>query len=247
MECFAAGLGGSRAPLTHLLAAGVEATPGWADAALERFNCGDVAAVAPLVVDRQQPQKVLSAGLRYTRSGSIRHLAAGRRLDRFKTAERLLCGPVLECSFYRREALASVVSLPNFPSARAAAVELGLAVIAAGYRCVQAPECLTTAYGELFSHRGGWREGVAGERLFRRWAMLPDGKRSRLGHAVVVAMECVQAPLRPSLLGRLAGRCWAALGLGGTGEIALAAEATAQQPGSLSRPSPYAAAQSRAA
>ena len=89
LECFAAGLGGSRAPLIHLLAAGVEATPGWADAALEPFNCGDVAAVAPLVVDRQQPQKVLSAGLRYTRSGSIKHLAAGRRLDRFKTAEAL--------------------------------------------------------------------------------------------------------------------------------------------------------------
>src|SRR5438876_470977 len=62
LECFACGLAASRAPVAHLIAAGFEATPGWADAALARFSERRVAAVAPLVIDRDQPEKLLSAG-----------------------------------------------------------------------------------------------------------------------------------------------------------------------------------------
>ena len=47
LECFAAGLTASHAAIVHFIAAGVEATPSWAEAALARFAERDVAAVAP--------------------------------------------------------------------------------------------------------------------------------------------------------------------------------------------------------
>ena len=63
LDCFVCGLAASDAPVVHVIAPGFEAMPGWADAALARFVEADVAAVAPLVVDRENPDRILSAGL----------------------------------------------------------------------------------------------------------------------------------------------------------------------------------------
>ena len=93
-----------------MIAAGVEATPGWAEPALARFAERDVAAVAHVVVDRDRPQRILSAGLQYTRGGSIRRIVdplrgyPGRRLDRFAADQSECCVPELQSAFYRREA-----------------------------------------------------------------------------------------------------------------------------------------------
>jgi hypothetical protein len=247
LQCLAAGLAACHAPVVHLLAAGMEAAAGWTDAAVDRFADDDVAAVAPLVVDRDRPQTILSAGLRYSRSGGLTRIAAGRSLDQFRANERLLCGPELGSAFYRRDALARIASLPNYGSQQAAAVELALALLHAGYRCVQEPQCLLTANGDLFGQHGGWSEGVAGERLFHRWTALPTGKRSWLGHAVLVAAEGVQAPFRPAFLGCLAGRLWATLGLGRPREVAIGMDAADQHSNFLNLSSQFAAAESRAA
>jgi hypothetical protein len=246
LECFAEGLAASHAAVVHLIAAGVEATPGWAETALARFGERDIAAVAPLVVDRVRPQRILTAGLRYSGAGSIRRMARGRRLDRFATDEGALCGPELQSAFYRREALAKIASLPDYGSPQAAAVELALALRRAGYRCVQEPQCLTTAVSELFDQRG-WREGIAREQLYRRWASAHETKASWLAHAALLACESLQIPLRPRLLGRLGGRAWAALGFGRAQEIVIGACAASQLPNVSSSPRQLAAADNRAA
>ena len=214
MDCFACGLAASSAPVVHVIAAGFEATPGWADAALARFAEPDVAAVAPVVVDRDHPERILSAGLRWTAAGSIGRIAAGKRLDRFAANDRVLCGPELAAAFYRRDVLETVEGLQHYGSELAAATDLALALRKAGYRAVQEPGCVTTATGELLASGGAWREGLASERLFRRWAAVPGWKRSWAAHAGLVALECLQFPLRPSILARLAGRFWATLGFG---------------------------------
>ncbi len=152
VDCFACGLAASSAPVVHVIAAGFEATPGWAEAALARFAEADVAAVAPVVVDRDHPQRILSAGLRWTAAGSIGRIAAGKRLDRFAANDRALCGPELAVAFYRRDVLETVESLQHYGSDLAAATDLALALRKAGYRAVQEPACVTTATSELLGH-----------------------------------------------------------------------------------------------
>ena len=186
----------------------------------------DVAAVAPVVVDRDHPERILSAGLRWTAAGSIGRIAAGKRLDRFAANDRVLCGPELAVAFYRRDVLETVETLQHHGSELAAATDLALAMRKAGYRAVQEPACVTTATGELarlLAAPGG--KGVAGERLFRRWTAVPGWKRSWAAHAVLVAMECLQFPLRPSILARLAGRFWATLGFGAPRAVAIGPQA----------------------
>ena len=195
-----------------MIAAGFEATPGWADLALARFAEPGVAAVAPVIVDRGNPDRILSAGLRWTAAGSIGRIAAGKRLDRFAANDRILCGPELAVAFYRRDVLETTDILRYHGMELAAAIDLALAMRKTGYRAVQEPACVTTATGDLFAAGGAWREGVASERLFRRWAAVPGWKRSWLGHSLMVAMECLQLPLRPSTLGAspaVSGSRWA--------------------------------------
>ncbi len=244
LECFAVGLTASRAPIVHLIAAGCEATPGWADAALKRFGDRDVAAVAPLVADRFETKTILSAGLRYTRGGAIKSIGAGKRVEGFAINERLFTGAELGAAFYRREALAEVESLPDYGCEQAAAVELALALQSAGYSSVSEPECLMLANRKQFALPVAWRTGVAKERL---WSAATEVRRSSLAHAALVAMEAIQIPLRPRLISQLAGRFGAAFGVASAArEVAIGACAAAHLP-TYSRRSPFSAGKSRAA
>ena len=248
LGCFAVGLEASRAPIVHLIAAGYEATPGWADAALARFGDRDVAAVAPLIADRFQPQTILSAGLRFTCGGAITSIAAGQSVNAFTVDEHLLTGAELGAAFYRREAVAEVESLPDYGCEQAAAVELASALRNAGYRSVSEPECLMLANRKQFAPRGGWRTGVASEQLYRRLSAASEIKRSRLAHAALLAAEMIRIPLRPSLASQLAGRFCAALGFAGAPkEVAIGDCAAAHLPTSSRRSLPFTAAKSRAA
>ncbi len=229
VDCFACGLAASNAPIVHLIASGFEATPGWADAAMARFAEADVAAVAPVVVDRDNPDRILSAGLRYTAAGSIRRIAAGKRLARFAANDHIPCGPELPVAFYRRDALEMIETLQHHGSQLATATDLALALREAGYRSVQEPACVTTATDDLLISGGAWREGIATERLFCRWTAVPGWKRSWAAHAALLAMECAQFPLRPSILGRLAGRFWAMLGFGAPRPVAISPQVASSQ------------------
>ena len=249
LDCFVCGLAASTAPVVHTIASGFEVAPGWADAALARFAEPDVAAVAPVVVDRDHPERILSAGLRWTAAGSIGRIAAGKRVDRFAVNDRVFCGPELAAAFYRRNVLERIESLQHDGSELAAAGDLALAIRETGYRSVQEPGCVTTAPGELLGapsgFGGAWREGIAGERLFRRWTAVPGWKRSRAAHAALLAMECLQVPLRPSILARLAGRLWAKLGCGGPRTVALGPQVASGQEEAVIRPAHFGAADAR--
>jgi len=247
VECVACGLAASSAPVVHTIAAGFEATPAWADLAMARFAEPDVAAVAPVVVDRNNPLRVLSAGLHYTAGGSIGRIFAGRRLDRFAANGCTLCCPELVVAFYRRDALEGVETLQGYGSQLAAATDLALAIRKAGYRLVQEPACVTTATDELLAAGSAWQEGVANEWLFRRWTAVPGWKRSWAAHTILVAMECLQIPLTPSILGRLAGRFWATLGFGTRRAVSIGPQAASSQKEAVIRPPHFGAAEGRPA
>ncbi len=248
LECFAVGLSANRAPIVHLIAAGFEATTGWADAALARFCDRDIAAVAPLIADRFQPQTILSAGLRFTHGGAIASIAAGQSADGFTLDEHLLTAAELGAAFYRREALAEVESLPDYGCEQATAVELAFALRSAGYRSVSEPECLMLANRKQFAPHGSWRTGVASERLYRRLSAASDVKPSHLAHAGLLAAETIQIPLRPSLASQLAGRLCAALSfIAVPKEVAIGDCAAAHLPTFSHRSPPFTSAKSRAA
>ena len=67
------------------------------------------------------------------------------------------------------------------------------------------------------------------------------------GERRLLALEGVQVPLRPWLLGRLAGRAWAVAGFGVAKEVAIGEHAVSRRTNSLTCPSQFAAADSRAA
>jgi len=247
VDCIASGLTASSAPIVHTIAAGFEATPGWADAALARFTEPDIAAVAPVVVDRSDPDRILSAGLCYTSAGSIGRIAAGEGRGRFVANDGVLCGPELAVAFYRRDVLQAVANLQHYRADLAAATDLALAIREAGYRLVQEPACVTTATGELLASAGAWHEGIAGERLFLRWRAVPGWSRSATAHALLMAGECMQLPLRPSNLLRLAGRLCARLGLGSPRRVAIDPAVTSAQKEAVIRPPHFSAAEARPA
>ncbi len=234
VECFDWGVTASKAPIVHMIAAGVEATANWTDAAMSHFVEPDVAAVAPLIVDRVDRQRVLSAGLHYTSAGAICRIASrtGRPVaSPFR-------GPDPLASFYRKSVLDSIEAMPHIGSELVAATDCALAVRQAGFHCAFEPESLLTGSRDLLGGSSAWREGIAAERLYRRWAKSSEAHGSWSGHAGLIALELLQCPLHPSMMGRLAGRLWANLGFGG-GDSRHGIEPFSRQRENVSRPSQF--------
>ena len=213
-DCIDLALAASASPIVHVLGSGIEATPGWTDQALAPFADPQVAAVTPLVLDRFDPGRILSAGLDFTAGGAIRRLGAGQLLQRFRPEPGALGAAELLAAFYRRSALETVGPLGELRSDRAAAVDLALMLHRAGYQCVVEPECATLANRETMAVGGQWQEGVEAEALFRRWAHAAGWRRALLAHAGVLTLECLQCPVRPATVCRLAGRFWTSVGFG---------------------------------
>lgn len=177
--CANLGIQASHAPVVHLLAAGLEATAGWAEAALGRFADPRVAAVAPVVRNQLDSDHILAAGIVYHSGGRAEvrtALPADSHADeqhRINFAAAADCTfPIARAAFYRRSALN--IFGGGFPTSvgnELAAVELGLSLSRAGYRTVLEPRC--KILGSPKSCRGsrGFGFGLASERLF--WRNLP--------------------------------------------------------------------------
>jgi hypothetical protein len=213
-ECVAGGIAASNAPIVHVLGCGFEATARWVEAALAQFDDPAIAAVAPVVVDRFDRRKILSAGLRYTVGGGVRRIAAGRALQDSLPQPRALCGPDILAAFYRKAALETVQPWLDRTAGSLAGADWALALRHAGYRSVVAPGCLVAAHKEVLAVSSQLDYGMAAERLFWRWIAARGWTRSLAGHAGLVALECLECLVRPAVVCRLAGRFWADLRIG---------------------------------
>ncbi|HEY2146416.1 MAG TPA: glycosyltransferase family A protein, partial [Pirellulales bacterium] len=63
--CATLGIQVSEGQIVHVLAAGIEVTDGWVDAALPHFADPEVVAVAPVIRSTVRPERVLAAGVKY--------------------------------------------------------------------------------------------------------------------------------------------------------------------------------------
>jgi len=194
---FNAGLRAAQGEFVHLLGCGVEATAGWADAALAVFDEPRIAAVAPAIHHSQQPERRLMQGVSICRGA--------RRLAQ-EAPRRNLIGPVLHGGFYLREALEQVGGLAEDLGDWADA-DLLLRLHAAGWTTAVAEDSILLARE---TPRGrGLKHGLYAERFFLRHAD-QIGFFAKAYHPCQVAVDCcAQWPHVLSAAGSLLGRSWA--------------------------------------
>jgi hypothetical protein len=155
------------AEIVHLLMPGVEATPGWTDAPLRRFASADVAAAAPLVLDRRRSQRIISAGVGY-RGG--RRLVSGRYRAEdgvAKLPSTPVVGPSCLAGFYRKSYLLALGGFEPVLGDELADVDLALRARRAGLQTVIEPESIVHAEPPR-KPPGGFRRGLCSERLLLR-------------------------------------------------------------------------------
>jgi hypothetical protein len=207
-DCLNLALRASRSPVVHVVTCGVEVFPGWADAAMRHFRDPEVAAVAAVVVDRDDCRKVVSAGLGYRAEGEARRLGQGGAVDEVEPDQDGLCGPDLLAAFYCKSTLQEVGGFSRFASDTLTGIDAWLAVRRAGFRCVLEPGCRAKVDAASIKEQPRFRLGHDSERLFWRWASTHGWARSLLGHAALTAGECVLGLWRVQMAVHLAGRAW---------------------------------------
>jgi hypothetical protein len=204
-ECWNQGFALARSPVVHVLACGVEATPGWTDAAMPHFADPAVAAVAAVVVDRDDRQKIISAGQNYRIEGAVWELAQGQRLNDTNVASQKIIGPNPSAAFYRASAVQSVGGFSPSLGDSVASIDLALALRQAGFRCVCEPQCLAHAAATP-RRTSAFQQGRNHERLFWRWASTHGRVASWIGHGALLAGQSVISLWHPSMIAQLVGR-----------------------------------------
>ena len=190
------------------LRAGVEATDRWTDAALAHFDDAGIAAVAPLVVNANDPQRVVSAGLDYRAGGRPIVCAAGETVDRLAGGAHAIVGPTLSAAFYRLDALERCTAgFATGLDAELADVDWALALRQGGYRSLCEPGSRVLGEADRADRtvplRGprGSRSGYSGGTR-ARWVGPVRSPRMR----TVVLAECLGHWRSPQVaVSRLAG------------------------------------------
>jgi GT2 family glycosyltransferase len=194
------------APIVHVLRCGSAVEPDWAEPALAPFRDPRVASVAPLVLERTDPDEVLTAGVDYRAEGETRPLAPHGTPRQATPPRPGLLGPEAWAAFFRKAAIDQVGGFSPEVGDRLAGVDVGLWLKQAGWRTVFQPRSRVYADRTALRRAGPFREGWETERFFWRWAPQAGWGRSLRGHARLLAAEGLSALVRPWLFARLAGR-----------------------------------------
>lgn len=205
VACLNRGLAASRSPVVHVLACGVEVCPGWVDAALGHFRDPDIGAVGALVLDRNDPERIVSAGLGYRIEGAVWKLGQQSKPNEITPYQQDLCGPDPLAAFYRKSALDEVGGFSASVGDTLAGIDLALALQHAGYRPRLEPYCIANV-GPMMRRESAFQRGRNAERLFWRWASSHGWLSSVIGHVALLAGQCVMSLWHPSMIAELAGR-----------------------------------------
>jgi hypothetical protein len=202
------GLSVCQSPIIHVLSCGMTVSPGWTDAVLPHFNDPKVAAVAPLVLQKENQGKIVSAGVSYQSGGAAKRMAYGKSKAEGLVKNGHIFGADILAAFYRRSAWDAVGGLNPTMGGHLSGIDLALALDFAGFQCKCESEC--KIYVSLEDVVGGKRlaGGAAEERLFWTWAHKMGWYRAMAGHAVLIVKELMECMIRPSMLLRLGGRFW---------------------------------------
>lgn len=137
-----AGLAAARGEFIQLLNNDTTVLPGWAEAGLLPLADASVGAVAPLVLVRNDPARVDSAGDGYSLAGLPFKRGHGQHATRWasRPVEEVF-GASASSAIYRAEALRRVGGFDPLYGSYYEDVDLAFRLRWAGYRCVYAPRC----------------------------------------------------------------------------------------------------------
>jgi GT2 family glycosyltransferase len=203
-----AALSVTRAPFVHLLAAGCQVSEGWIDEALARFGDRQVGSVAPLIVDIDDPERVVAAGIGYRPSGARYLVGHGRPWNAIASTAPIV-GPSGIGAFYRKAALDFIGGFSHQLGMQTADIDLALMLNRAGFSTTFEPRSRILAAADVDPRESAFCKALYSERLF--WRNLVGGGRAKAltVHAGLVALEMLTSLPRPRALTQLAARGWA--------------------------------------
>ena len=196
-----------RAPIVHVIYPGVETSEAWCDAAISQFADSHVAAVAPLIVKAERPDRAISLGLEWRAGGSVCPGKVASTRASQETGSRVLAPSIL-AGFYRKSAIERLgVFLDSDLGLASADLELGLRLERAGLKTALAAESVLLASANLGPAVSPYERGFEAERLF--WRYLPGNHanaRVLAPHAWLWLKELAGCAVRPGGLAGLWGR-----------------------------------------
>lgn len=197
--------------IVHLLLAGAEVGPNWTESVLPLFDDPEVAIVAPLVVEKDDPDRIAAAGIDYAAGGSLRRLGARKSVSRGVGRLRPPLGADIVAGFYRRAALEAVGGFAPGVADELASLDVALRLKRAGFRCVFDPQCNVFVQPASLPQPSAFARGYGREKFFWRWAPSSGWKRSLLLHALTLSGACLSCLARPSNVMDVFGRFCASL------------------------------------
>jgi cellulose synthase/poly-beta-1,6-N-acetylglucosamine synthase-like glycosyltransferase len=209
--CINRAIDSSCGPVVHLLAAGVQVTERWTEAAMLRFQDPRVAAVAPVMTDILDRTRTIAAGLNYNcRRGRLVNTNGGSDTD-----SPTVVGPILQAAFFRRSALELLGGFSTEVGDELADVDTALILRYAGYCSAVEPRCVVLASAsQIMPTAVGFREGLAAERLFWRTAPITGWAKSLGAHPLGVIGDFIATLPRLGAWSAMLGRFLAVCQLG---------------------------------
>ncbi|TWU22991.1 hypothetical protein Pla52o_25250 [Novipirellula galeiformis] len=198
LELIAASASVARGRFVHVLSGGFKATEGWVDAALEKFEHHDVAAIAAVVRDESEGA-IAGAGWFDSATRLCQPVGASQtKLDRRGVAKT--DGVFIEASFWRRDVLRNACHCYRGSDLLEFSYASGLAVKQAGWRCVTAEQSELTSDRQHpqwndASFRRGQRLWAIRQTACKDRSSFKDGFRALLGNLA-----------RPSRIGESIGQ-----------------------------------------
>jgi len=219
IDLVSAGAAQSRARFVHVIADGVQATSGWIDGAIEKFEHHDAAVVAP-VIRQATSKQIIAAGWSDANARLCDADCRGQQRIRSRTPRQV--GAYLQASLWRRDVLVSLAHAFAGRDVVEASYAYEHLIRAAGWRCVLADQSdlllesdqlpwdySSAARGKRlrairshFNRSGGWGHSiVAASTALAVNSVQPSRYAESLGQAIapLAAVE-TKKMLRPSVV-----------------------------------------------
>ncbi len=205
-DCLNSANQAARGDVVHFLGCGCEVEDGWTEAALAHFDHPRVAMISPLVVDAQEQQCVVTAGVRMALDGSRRDCCAGKDLTLRTTLLARPAGPSRLAGFYRRQVVAACGGFSAEVSEHYLDLDLALSIRSLRFVCKFAPDCVVrTGQSSDLDHTSISR-GRNAQRLAWRHASSNGWIKTIVAHPLAVAVGVAAGCFRPATWLRLLGR-----------------------------------------
>jgi hypothetical protein len=202
----------ARAPIVNLLSCRVEVTEGWERSAIADFADPQRAAVAPALVSKDQPDRIVALGVAYSPLlGSRTLIGAGGTASSLLAKPPTITGPTLEAGFYRRELLEQVGGAPEGVGDELADLDLALLLADLGLTCsVQPQSRVLCNLAKPAPVDSPFQQARNRQRLFRRHAALHPSSLSGVLRPVAAVFDAAARlpglAAFTTLAGRIVGR-----------------------------------------